>query len=81
MSRSSIVSVIREFELPLDINEFFIPLGGKEEISFSDFCSLFRSKNPEKELFLRSFASSFYKFKKEDSNDDEKVFPISVIPK
>lgn len=72
-----------EFELPISIEEFLAPIGKKEEITFSDFCSLFKSKCNGNDILLSTFTSSFY-----NSRDNEVIqkvnaesFPIKVIPK
>ena len=58
--KKKIVEVIKEFELPISIDEFFQPIGKKEEIYFQDFCYLFKSTSESGEIFMQTFASSFY---------------------
>ena len=41
--KNSLINIIDQFDLPIIMNEFFSPLGKKEEINFSEFCSLFKS--------------------------------------
>jgi hypothetical protein len=57
--RKKISEIIENFELPLSLDEFFLPIGKKEEINFNDFCYLFKA-NKEANLFLKTFAQSFY---------------------
>ena len=58
--RRKIIEIIKEFELPISIDDFFQPIGKKEEINFNDFCYLFKSTNDSNDLFIQTFASSFY---------------------
>ncbi len=58
--RKKIVEVIKEFELPISIDDFFQPIGKKEEIYFQDFCYLFKATSESSEIFMQTFASSFY---------------------
>jgi len=81
--RKKIIEIIKEFELPIIIDEFFKPIGTRDEISFNDFCALFRANSTQtNDIFFQSFASSFY-----NSNvcvvppEEAKTFPIQVIPK
>lgn len=66
----------------MNIEDFFQPIGKKEEINFNDFCCLFRAKNASNEFFFNTFASSFH-----NSNvsvvppENSKTFPVEVIPK
>jgi len=59
--KKKIVEVIKDFELPINIDEFFAPIGKKEEIFFEDFCYLFKSTGESGEILMNTFASSFYK--------------------
>jgi hypothetical protein len=68
-----LVNVIKEFDLPITIEEFFSPIGSKENLSFSDFCYLFKW-NEKSETLLRSFTSGFQNFR--DTRD--RLFPIAI---
>jgi hypothetical protein len=58
--KKKIIEVIKEFELPISIDEFFAPIGKKEEIYFSDFCYLFKATSESGDILMQTFASSFY---------------------
>jgi hypothetical protein len=79
LSRGQIIVIINEYELPIDLNEFFAPLGNKENLTFSDFCSLFRSRTPDNALFFKTFSSSFHNSKTVVESGD--LFPVQVVPK
>ncbi len=58
--KKKITDIIKEYELPISLDEFFLPIGKKEEINFNDFCYLFKATSESGDLFLQTFASSFY---------------------
>jgi hypothetical protein len=80
LKKSRLAEIIEEFELPFEIEEFFIPIGRKEDLAFIDFCSLFKSTNPKNDMFFRTFASSFMNASShvEETGD---MFPIQIKPK
>jgi hypothetical protein len=57
------------------MNEFFSPVGKKEEISFSEFCTLFKSS--AKGVFVESAPNNNNDMK----NDTMSNFPIFIQPK
>jgi hypothetical protein len=65
--------VIKEFDLPITIEEFFSPIGKKENLSFSDFCYLFKC-NENSDFLIKSFSSGF----KNINNPKENLFPITI---
>jgi hypothetical protein len=81
LMKSRIINIIKEFELPIDCNEFLAPLAKKEEITFSEFCSLFRSRTPDNTMFFQTFTSSFNIVKKISTDEQANLFPVNVIPK
>jgi hypothetical protein len=80
LQRSSIIAIIDEYELPIDLNEFFAPIGKKEDMVFADFCGLFRCRTQENTLFFKTFTSSFQNAQqmRVESGD---LFPVHVIPR
>lgn len=73
------MSIIKEFDLPIEMNEFFDPissLGKKEEISFPEFCTLFKSNIASRGAFFNSVPSS-----NKEKGETITVFPITVQPK
>ncbi len=74
------MNIIKEFDLPIEMNEFFDPissLGKKEDISFPEFCSLFKSNSESRGAFFNPAPSNANKEKGETIT----VFPITVQPK
>jgi hypothetical protein len=72
--------MIKQFDLPIIMTEFFSPVGKKEEITFPEFCSLFKSNNSSKGIFInpaKNSNSNFDDIKNETINN----FPIFVHPK
>jgi hypothetical protein len=70
-----LINIIKEFDLAINAEEFFSPIGLKENFTFSDFCYLFKSSD-HKEGLLRSFSSGFHIKEKADN-----LFPIAIINK
>ena len=66
--------------------DFFAPLGKKEvnpndDLSFYDFCSLFKSKNANTDIFIRTFNGSMNISDTANStmaNFNKNLFPIEV---
>jgi hypothetical protein len=80
--KKKFIEIISLYELSLSLEEFFSPIGEKQEISFIDFCSLFKCKNPSNEIFYRTFASSFQNANSTHVDTENiDMFPVSVIPK
>ena len=75
VSRSHLVELIEEFDLPITGEEFLSPIGIKENFSFSDFCYLFKC-NENSDLLLRSITSGFRLIK---DDRKENLFPIAII--
>ena len=42
--KKKLSDIITVFYLPIDLNEFFKPVGGQEELNFNEFCCLFRAE-------------------------------------
>ena len=82
-NHKKIIEIIKEFDLPILIDDFFKPIGKKDEINFNDFCSLFRPNNTQtNDIFFQTFASSFHNSKVSIVPPEEaKTFPVQVIPK
>jgi len=71
--------MIVSFDLPINVDEFLSPLKKKEEIGFSDFCSLFKRSKNENSFMISTFASSFYNLKERKekfSSIQDDAFPI-----
>ena len=74
IQKSRLIKLIDQFDLPIVMNEFFSPLGKKEEINFSEFCTLFKSS--AKGVFMESSNKN-----KDMKNDTMNNFPIFIQPK
>ena len=73
------MNIIQEFDLPVEMNEFFDPissLGKKEEISFPEFCTLFKSNTASRGAFFNAAPSG-----NKEKGETITVFPITVQPK
>ena len=79
LTKTRLIKIINEFELPIDIQEFFGPIGNQERIRFPDFCTLFKSKSNDNNMYYLTFTSSFHNIKTVPDNND--LFPISIKPK
>ena len=71
------MQIIKEFDLPIVMNEFFAPLGKKDEIAYSEFCSLFKSSATSRGAFINASPANNNK----EKNETITVFPIIVQPK
>lgn len=45
VKKKKISDIITMFDLAIDLNEFFKPLQGSEDINFNEFCTLFKAEN------------------------------------
>ena len=78
--KKKLTDIINMFDLPINVNQFFQPIQGIEEINFNEFCSLF---NPEKvdENVRKTFYSSIDKTSKEsDEKEDLKAIYKANFP-
>lgn len=62
------------YDIPMEYDSFFTPVGKKENLAFVDFCSLFKP-NMQKELFMKTFSKSFNIV---DQKKNENAFPITI---
>ncbi len=80
--KETLISVIRMFDLPIKFDEFFLPIGKKEILNFSDFCLLFQNCCGQAEnMFIKSFQNGFKSDSTSRQNEqiNENRFPISII--
>lgn len=73
------MNIIKEFDLPIEMNEFFDPissLGKKEDITFPEFCTLFKSNSNSRDAFFNAAPSA-----NKEKGETITVFPITVQPK
>ena len=62
--------IITMFGLPINLNNFFQPVGGQEELNFNEFCCLFRAEKIDENL-RKTFINFIDKSSKEP---DEKEY-------
>ena len=67
--KKKLSDIIRTFDLPINLDQFFQPIGGQEEINFNEFCSLFQVEKVDENL-RKTFINFIDKSSKEP---DEKV--------
>lgn len=79
INKSVLSSIIQDFDLPISVDEFLKSSGKKEDINFSEFCSLFKSKGNGENL-LKSL-SSYSSNDKSDNFNPNHGFPIEVRKK
>ena len=79
INKNVLGGIIKDFELPISVEEFLKNFGKKEEINFSEFCSLFKSKNAGENI-LRSLSNN-YNSNDKDSFNPSTAFPIEVRKK
>jgi hypothetical protein len=79
LTKNRLTSIINDFDLPIDIHDFFAQLSKSEIINFPNFCMLFKSRTYENNIFYKTFSSSFNNTR--IINDSYGLFPIKVIPK
>jgi len=75
------MQMIKQFDLPIVMTEFFSPVGKKEEITFPEFCSLFKSNLNSQGIFLNSSKKQKNEFEDDMKNETMNNFPIFVHPK
>ena len=82
--KKKLSDMINVFELNVDLNEFFAPIKGQEEINFNEFCSLFKYKGGMENQALRTFYSMFKGLDEEEKKEERELrsikFPINYVP-
>ena len=68
--KKKLTDIINTFGLLVDLEQFFRPVGGAEEINFNEFCTLFRSKKTQED-FRKSFFNFIDKSSKEPVEKEE----------
>ena len=68
--KKKLSEIIKTFGLLIDLDQFFRPVGGAEEINFNEFCTLFRTEKKE-ENFRKTFMNFIDKSSKEPEEKEE----------
>ena len=72
--------IITMFGLPIDLNTFFQPVSGQEELNFNEFCCLFRPEKIDENL-RKTFINFIDKSSKEsDEKEDIKAIYKANFP-
>ena len=66
--KKKLTDIITAYDLPINVNDFFQPVGGQEELNFNEFCCLFRPEKMDENLrqtfinFIDKYSSSILMF-------------------
>ena len=78
--KKKLSDIIRTFDLPINLDQFFQPIGGQEEINFNEFCSLFQVEKVDENL-RKTFINFIDKSSKEpDEKEDIKAIYKANFP-
>ena len=78
--KKKLSDIIRTFDLPINLDQFFQPIGGQEEINFNEFCSLFQVEKVYENL-RKTFIYFIDKSSKEpDEKEDIKAIYKANFP-
>jgi hypothetical protein len=82
--KKKLSDIINVFELNIDLNEFFAPIKGQEEINFNEFCSLFTTNTALESQALQTFYSMFNNLDEEERKEEIELrsikFPVNYVP-
>ena len=78
--KKKLSDIIRTFDLPINLDQCFQPIGGQEEINFNEFCSLFQVEKVDENL-RKTFINFIDKSSKEpDEKEDIKAIYKANFP-
>ena len=78
--KKKLSDIITMFDLPINLNTFFQPVGGQEELNFNEFCCLFRPEKIDENL-RKTFITFIDKSSKEpDEKEDIKAIYKANFP-
>ena len=78
--KKKLSDIITMFDLPINLNTFFQPVGGQEELNFNEFCCLFRPEKIDENL-RKTFINFIDKSSKEpDEKEDIKAIYKANFP-
>ena len=82
--KKKLSDIINIYGLNIDLNEFFSPVKGQEEINFNEFCSLFKTNAALDNQALQNFYSMFKGMDEEEKQEEMELrsikFPINYVP-
>ena len=68
--KKKLSDIIKTFDLTINLDQFFQPVGGQEEINFNEFCSLFHVEKSDENL-RKTFINFIDKSSKEPDEKEE----------
>ena len=68
--KKKLTDIIKTFDLSINLDQFFQPVGGQEEINFNEFCSLFHAEKTDENL-RKTFISFIDKSSKEPEEKED----------
>ena len=74
--KKKLSEIINTFGLLVDLEQFFRPVNGAEEINFNEFCTVFRTERSEE-----NFRKTFFNFIDKSSKEPEEKEEIKAIYK
>ena len=78
--KKKLSDIIKTFDLTINLDQFFQPVGGQEEINFNEFCSLFHVEKSDENL-RKTFINFIDKSSKEpDEKEDIKAIYKANFP-
>ena len=82
--KKKLSDIINVFDLNIDLNEFFAPIKGQEEINFNEFCSLFTTNTALENQALQTFYSMFNDLDEDEKKEEIELrsikFPVNYVP-
>ena len=80
VKKKKLSDIITMFDLPINLNTFFQPVSGQEELTFNEFCCLFRAEQTDENL-RKTFINFIDKSSKEpDEKEDIKAIYKANFP-
>ena len=74
--KKKLSDIIKTFDLSINLDQFFQPVGGQEEINFNEFCTLFHAEKTDENL-----RKTFINFIDKSSKEPEEKEDIKAIYK
>ena len=74
--KKKLSDIIKTFDLTINLDQFFQPVGGQEEINFNEFCSLFHVEKSDENL-----RTTFINFIDKSSKEPDEKEDIKAIYK
>ena len=72
--KKKLTDIIKLFDLSINLDQFFQPAGGQEEMNFNEFCSLFQAEKVDENL-----RKTFINFIDKSSKEPEEKEDIKAI--